>query len=370
MARRGENIRKRKDGRWEGRYTIKTKDGRKTCSVYASTYTEVKRKLAGAKMEHTSETAIQKERMTLNEAAAGWLIQVHDTKKASTYAKYKNVYDRYIRAGIGDVPIEKLDCGMLHAVYALAVSDSSKRSIQCVIKQISVYVQLQYHISVILLYEPKSHKELIPVKAFSISEQARLVQYLYRNLDNYKLGVLLCLHTGLRLGEICSLRWEDIDFAAKTLHIKRTVQRLPVENKMHKTMLVEDSPKTLCSEREIPVSDQMYELLLQFKAEGTAYVLGKNHAYDPRTYQYKFRQYLSEAGVEKHGFHTLRHTFATNCINSGADAKSVSEMLGHSDVRITLNRYVHPSIHVKRNHLNQLDSIYGQYLGQNLRQIP
>lgn len=370
MARRGENIRKRKDGRWEGRYTVKTENGTKTCSVYAANYAEAKRRLAKAKTEHIQSLSEQKETLTMDEAAESWLMKVHDTKKASTYTKYKTVYERYIRKAAGGVPVERVDCELLNAICETAVSDSSKKSIQCVIKQISVYVQLEYKIPVMQLHGLKRQKELLQVPVFSISEQTRLVQYLYCGLDNYKLGVLLCLHMGLRLGEICSLRWEDIDFSAKTLHVKRTVQRLPAENNRHKTMLVEDTPKTPCSKREIPISDRMYELLLQFKEEETAYVLGRNRVFDPRTYQYKFRKYLSEAGVEEHNFHTLRHTFATNCINSGADIKSVSEMLGHSDVKITLNRYVHPSMHVKRSHLNQLDSIYGQYLGQNLKQIP
>lgn len=366
MPRKGENIRKRKDGRWEGRYVIKVNNISKTRSVYAATYAEVKKKLAKAKTENTVHVSTFEVQITLNEAAEKWLKEVHETKKASTYAKYKSIYNKYIQEKLGTELFEKIDCEMIDGIYQSVTSESSKKSIQCVLKQIFSYAQSQYKISTVQMQKLKCQKEILPVKVFNTSEQARLIQYLYQDMDIHKCGILLCLHTGLRLGEICSLKWEDIDFTTKSLHINRTVQRLPSEKEEEKTMLVENKPKTLCSKREIPISDQIYELLQKFKTSETIYFLNKDRPFDPRTYQYKFKHYLCMAGVENHSFHTLRHTFATNCISSGADVKSVSEILGHSDVRITLNRYVHPSMDVKRNQLNQLDSIYGQYLGQNL----
>ena len=365
MARKGENIRKRKDGRWEGRYVTKEDNVSKIRSVYAPTYAEAKIKLAKARTEQPVTTVTNEIELTVNEAAWNWLEEVHKTKKPSTYNKYKTTYQHYIQEKIGEEQIEKVDSEMLEKIYQSAATESSKKSIRCVLNQIFSYAQIQYKIPVILMQKIKSQKETMPIKVFNTSEQAKLVQYLYQDMDIHKFGVLLCLHTGLRLGEICSLKWEDVDFSTKSLHVKRTVQRLPQEAGEKKTILVEDTPKTSCSMREIPVSEQIYELLLKFRSSEAGYIFNKNKPLDPRTYQYKFKQYLCKAGVEHHGFHTLRHTFATNCISSGADVKSVSELLGHSDVRITLNRYVHPSMEVKRNHLNQLDSIYGQYRGQN-----
>lgn len=365
MPRKGENIRKRKDGRWEGRYVVKADNISKTCSVYASTYAEVKKKLAKAKLENTTMVPVAEMQITLNEAAKNWLKEVYNTRKRSTYTKYKSIYNKYIKEKIGSEQIEKINFEMVDEIYQSALSESTKKSIQCVLKQIFSYAQFQYKIPIVQMQKLKCQKEVMTVKVFNTSEQGKLIQYLYQDMDIYKFGVLLCLHTGLRLGEICSLKWEDIDFTTKSLHINRTVQRLPDEDGEKKTVLVEDEPKTICSKREIPISNQIYELLLKFKSSETSYILNQDRPFDPRTYQYKFEHYLKEAGVENHSFHTLRHTFATNCISSGADVKSVSEILGHSDVRITLNRYVHPSIDVKRNHLNQLDSIYGQYMGQN-----
>ncbi len=365
MSRKGENIRKRKDGRWEGRYVVKEDNVSRIHSVYAPTYAEVKKKLAKARTENRVNVMTNELQLTVNEVAEDWLREIHNTKKSSTYNKYKAVYNHHIQKKIGEEWIEKIDFEKMEEIYQSVSSESNKKSIRCVLNQIFSYAQSKYKIPAVPMQKLKCQKEATPVKIFNTSEQTKLVQYLYQDMDIYKFGVLLCLHTGLRLGEVCSLKWEDVDFSTKSLHINRTVQRLPEEDGEKKTTLVEDKPKTNCSAREIPVSEQIYELLLKFQSSETGYIFNKDRPLDPRTYQYKFKQYLCKAGVEHHGFHTLRHTFATNCISSGADVKSVSEILGHSDVRITLNRYVHPSMEVKRNHLNQLDSIYGQYRGQN-----
>ena len=120
---------------------------------------------------------------------------------------------------------------------------------------------------------------------------------------------------------------------------------------------------TACSRREIPIPQQLLKILLQFR-NNMSYIVNGNAPMEPRTYQYKFQAYLRAADIPGSHFHILRHTFATNCINNGADVKSVSELLGHSNVTITLNKYVHPAMEVKRNYLDSLASIYGQIMGQ------
>lgn len=182
-------------------------------------------------------------------------------------------------------------------------------------------------------------------------------------MDIYKLAVLICLFTGLRLGELCALKWSDIDFDHKILRVSRTVQRLYMEGGRTKTILVETPPKSEYSKREIPLSETMFELLMAFHGS-EEYIFGKDKPLEPRTLQNHFKKVLKEAKLTDNNFHVLRHTFSTNCIEEGIDVKSLSEMLGHSDIQITLNRYVHPSMNTKRKHMDALSEFYGQICGQ------
>lgn len=148
------------------------------------------------------------------------------------------------------------------------------------------------------------------------------------------------------------------------LHVNRTVQRIETKNGATKTALLETTPKSTFSFREIPISIMLASLLLRFKKEGQEYVLCADKPMEPRTYQNRFKAYLRASDCREHNFHTLRHTFATNCIDNGMDIKSLSEILGHSDMQITLNRYVHPTMDTKRRYINTLSTIYSQFCGQ------
>jgi len=375
MARRGKNIRKRKDGRWEGRYMIyDPKTGKGTSySVYARSYTEVKEKLwvgrcaAGVAdrmpiWENNGEDGI-----TLEVAVLGWLEQIRQTRKYSTFCKYKLLCGKHLVARFGNVPLDEMDMAgakaLLEACLVHGDSASLQKSICCVLGQVLAYAKKQYHVGPGECPKPGVRAGRGPVGVLDHTEQAKLLRYLYRRMDRYRLGVLLSMSTGLRLGELCGLKWEDVDLEGKVLHVKCTVQRLFVEGKESRTALVEGEPKSEFSRREIPLSEEMIRLLGKYYGEGEYVVKGKGPM-DPRTYQKRFQKYLEEAGIGKRNFHILRHTFATNCIAGGGDVKSLSEMMGHSDVKITLEKYVHPGIEIKREQMNSLSTIYGQYLGQ------
>ena len=243
------------------------------------------------------------------------------------------------------------------------LSDSLSKSIYCVLNQILEYCNIRCHTDIRLAVRPKARTVAKPVKRLAQSEQTRLLREIYKDMDSSKFGILLCLSTGLRLGEICSLKWSDIDLNGKLLYVNRTVQRIAVDNHDTKTILLEDTPKSMFSKREIPLPNSIIPYLSAFR-QSEGYVISGRGPTEPRTYQYRFQKLLSDAGIGKHNFHVIRHTFATNCIDSGADIKSLSEILGHSSVNITLNRYVHPTIDTKRRHLNNLSLVYGQYAGQ------
>lgn len=372
MSRRGENIRKRKDGRWEGRYyTTEPETGKNIShSVYARTYGDVKEKLLLLKNmpEHVPKERRAEGKISFGEVAEEWLIVIRKGRKPATYMKYRMIYEKHIKEKLADCQFSELSGEVLSEALqekeSEAFSDSLLRSISCVLNQILSYATVHYHVEQLHYSAQKRKTKDSHCLILNQTEQGKLLQYLYRDMDIYKLGIVLCISTGLRLGEICSLKWKDVDLEGKVLTVNTTVQRIAADGYETKTILLEGEPKSIFSKREIPLSDELIKLLLPYYNNSEKYILGNAKPMEPRTYQEKFQKYLRQAGVEKKNFHILRHTFATNCINSGADVKSLSEMLGHSDVKITLNRYVHPSIETKRRHINSLSVIYGQYLGQ------
>lgn len=380
MARRGENIRKRKDGRWEGRYTyrVEGEDKSRVRSVYAKSYNEVRKKLSEAKQpaEEPAKQKTEGKNILFVDVAAEWLSYVAETKKYSTYVKYKQVYDKYLSdffhgQKLGSITAETVESrifpDILEKFQVEELSGSLKKSICCIINRILSYASKKYHITVgpIRLEQQKTSKK--PIQVFLVPEQQKLMDFLGRNMDLYKFGILLCLYTGLRLGELCALKWTDVDLENRVIYVTSTVQRLPVPNPVPggpKTVLIETEPKSFCSRREIPICDALYPLFLEILHQ-EKYVIGGNRPADPRTYQKKYASYLAAAGVDYRCFHTLRHTFASNCAACGADTKALSEILGHSNVQITLNRYVHPSMQLKRGYLNLLHAGFsGQNVGQ------
>ena len=200
------------------------------------------------------------------------------------------------------------------------------------------------------------------IEIINRTEQAALIRYLYKETDASKAGILLCIFTGLRLGEICSLKWDDIDFEQMIIHVRRTVQRISIDGNENRTSLIITEPKSIFSIREIPISKGTIHLLNKIK-HNEEYVIGGKKPLEPRTYQNRFKKYLKETAIKEYNFHALRHTFATNCIDHDMDVKILSEILGHANVQITLNKYVHPTMDTKRRQLAVLDSVYGQFCG-------
>lgn len=376
MARHGENIRKRKDGRWEGRYPVYNEEkGRQVyCSVYGRTYGEVKEKQAAQKNllknpikkafgEAASKKQMPPSDITLADAAQSWLAGIKEKRKLSTYVKYSLIYRNHIEKIFECAAVSEITDAYVEEKISDHLSGSVKKSIYCVLNQILKSASMQYSITLPGLERPASDVKNKPVKVLSKQEQSKLIAVLHKDMDIFKLAVLLCLFTGLRLGELCALKWADIDLDNKILTVNRTVQRLYVEGSGTKTTLIETEPKSEYSHRQIPLSAAILKLLLKFRSD-REYVFGGDTPLEPRTMQYQYKKILGEAKLPNTNFHILRHTFSTNCIDGGTDVKSLSEMLGHSDVQITLNRYVHPSMDTKRKHMEALSNYYGRIHGR------
>lgn len=377
MPRRGENIRKRADGRWEGRYVIYLPEkGKQQCSVYGKTYGEVKKKrseaieaINGRIPDQTPQKNLAgKKEIWFDDVVREWLLSIEQTKKPATYIKYNCIFETYLEDILADRLLREAATDDFQNMLIMRTADCSesiKKSIYSVISGALNYSSENYHTLPVQLKRKSIPGFKRKLDIYTQAEQSTLLRYLYTDMDIKKTGIILCLSTGLRLGEICALKWQDIDFQNKILTVNHTVQRIYVDDQIKKTALHEGQPKTFCSQRDIPLSDEILLLLLKFKQNDT-YVLNRKKPLEPRTYQYQFQRYQKEAGVTCRNFHVLRHTFATNCIGSGVDVKSLSEILGHSNVQITLNKYVHPTLDTKRQHMNNISSIYGQIVGQNI----
>ena len=377
MPRHGENIRKRADGRWEGRYMVyHPEKGKKQRSIYGKTYGEVKKRKNQAlkdvvnlePIDADTKTTPDKREILFEKVIPEWFEKIKKTKKHATYIKYCYIYKTYLtdilaEHFLSDAATEHFQDMLISRT--MNCSESIKKSIYSVLAGILSYGAENYYITPVRLKRkiPTSAKKKLNI--YTRREQTILLRYLYENMDIRKMGIILCLSTGLRLGEICSLKWMDIDFQNKVLFVNHTVQRIAVNDQKTKTALQVGSPKTACSQREVPLSDEILLLLSRFKHHG-AYVLNDSGPLEPRTYQYQFERFQKQAGIDCKNFHVLRHTFATNCIGNGVDVKSLSEILGHSNVQITLNRYVHPSLDTKRQYMNHISSVYGQIVGQGL----
>ena len=363
MARRGENIYKRKDGRWEGRYKsgIKANGTTKYSSIYGKSYSEVKSALS-KKRVNTVITNIP-QNLTLNNLFAIWFADIRLKVKESTYMNYQMKYTKHIQSSLGKIPYDKLTVEQLNnfaqAKLSSGLSLRYTADIMGVIKSVCRFTKKRFGYEdksefIILLKGKAKEKEL-----FGKEEQATLNKYLMANPTNSNTGILLSAATGIRIGELCALKWSDIDLRQKTLTVRNTVQRIQNIGGDTATKLIVTSPKSSSSVREIPLPDFIIPLLTDLKANDEYYLLsGTRGIIEPRTMQYRFKRILSDLKLSNVSFHSLRHLFATNCIELGFDVKTLSEILGHSSVEITLNRYVHSSMERKTKYMKSLSAFF------------
>ncbi|MDE6917443.1 MAG: site-specific integrase [Lachnospiraceae bacterium] len=372
MGRHGENIRHRKsDGRWEGRYKVYHEEKRDYVyrSVYGHTYDEVKEKLLVEKLTTRSVLSGGKKGggsiILFSKAADEWLMYIREKCKYSTYIKYSTVYRIHLAHILGDCPLIDITSIALQSEIPEHLSENQQKSIYCVANQILRFASDHYLVTVPALTRITARAEKRIVETLSIAEQTKLLDCLYTNMDKYKIAVAFSLCLGLRLGEICALKWSDVDIPSMTMTVNHTVQRIAVADEDLKTDLLESDPKSGCSKRLLPITCQILHMLDKIQSD-KPYIFGGEKPLEPRTMQYQFKRILKKAAIRDRNFHILRHTFATNCIEKGVDIKSLSELLGHSDVKITLNRYVHPTMDAKRLQLEQLIQFYDEIHGQAL----
>lgn len=372
MSKKGENIYKRKDGRWEGRYIkFYNGDGKaKYGYLYGKTYSEVKSKLRDVQAD-LKYGILPKPQATItySEILIAWLQSSRINVKESTYMRYKQLIDKHIAPSLGIFQLnristqlverfvdDKLKCGRLDGNGGL--SPKTVTDIITIIKSSMEYASYNGFSVTCNLSKLSIKKKEKEMRVLTTQEQKSLTCILLSETDLSKLGVLLSLYTGIRIGELCALRWENLSIDNKTLRVRETMQRIQSSesSEKSKTKIVITEPKSKCSIRDIPLPDFLLEIVKEFQSSPKAFVLtGERNRYiEPRTMQNRFQRYVKESGIQQANYHSLRHTFATRCVEVGFEIKSLSEILGHANVNITLNRYVHSSFDLKSNNMNKL----------------
>lgn len=373
MSRTGENIYKRKDGRWEARY-IDSYDGNgkaKYKYLYAPTYTEVKAKLLKAQnyTDLTSNLEKTKDKEKYEYWLDAWLHAKRLGVKESTYIRYRNTIENHIKPDLGKYPINKISTSLMEQFVSRklqngridgngGLSPKSMSDIMVIVKESFKYAQ-SYGVIVVCSFERISFKKNAQeMRVLSLLEEQRLLSVLFKDFDRYKMGVFICLYTGIRIGELCALQWKNVSLSENAIKIEYTMQRLQRENlnAVQKTRIIVTEPKSYAALRTIPLPEFVIDVIKPFAGSPNTYVLSGEckKIIEPRTMQNKFKTYLAEGKIEEANFHSLRHTFATRCIEAGFDVKTLSEILGHSSVKITLDKYVHSSMQLKRSNMEKL----------------
>ncbi len=305
--------------------------------------------------------------MKLKNWLSKWLETcVKNVNKEHTYVIYYDIVSKHIVPHLGDMELEELRVDILQDFVAYMskngnirtggkLAPNTVRGVVSVLKQSLDYAQnLNYikHNNMHFVRCPSMEEKR--VNAFDVVEQQKIERFIASSKKQNYIGVIVCLYTGIRLGELLSLKWEDIDFERGMMHITKTTCVL---KRGDKYVQIVDKPKSKAGERDIPLSKNLIEMLqshqLQSKGE---WVLSncRGNMVSPSAYQKTFANILKKCGISKKGFHSLRHTFATRAIEFGMDVKTLSEILGHTSPNITLSRYAHSMLSYKIEMMNKI----------------
>lgn len=298
---------------------------------------------------------------TINQITEEWKEEKKKYVKKSTYAAYQLLIQNHIKPYFGDLyevneekvqqfVFDKLDAGL---------SEKTIRDIIIALKMILKFgIKNGYleYVQIDAKFPSKQEKKDLDV--LSKADQKKFMEHLRNNFTFKNLGIFICLSTGMRIGEICGLRWCDVDTAEGVIKVRHTLQRIYIiEGETRHTELLLDTPKTANSVRDIPMSSELLKMLksLNKVVNENYYVISNDiKPIEPRTYRNYYKKLCKQLDIPELKFHGLRHSFATRCIESKADYKTVSVLLGHSNISTTLNLYVHPNKEQKKKTIDKM----------------
>ncbi len=302
---------------------------------------------------------LNKKTKTYSDVLYKWLSSKKNHIKESTYSRYLIIIESYIMNYLGNIYFKKLTTDDIKNFFnqddISILSNSLKSNIYIIINSsIKFGIEMKY-CKIKTIDKMVFKKNVNNVTFFTKKEEELLVEYLKNNMNLKNLLVLLGLFSGMRIGELCALKWSDIDFVNSTISVNRTVQRVKnIDNNSNsnsKTKLLIDKPKTESSIRKIPLPEIMMNFLNEYRKEEDCYIFTNDleRPKDPRAVEKYFAGLLNKIGINSLNFHSLRHTYATRLREDNVDIKIISELLGHSDWKITQSIYIHTTMEKKRS---------------------
>lgn len=284
--------------------------------------------------------------------------------KRSTFAAYTLLIENHILPTFGEMALVEEQDVQTFVFRKLneGLSHKTIKDILIVLKMILRFGaknQMTEYRQIDIKFPTERDKHSIDI--LNRSHQKQIMEYIRLHFTFKNLGIYICLSAGMRIGEICALTWDDLDVENGIIHVRKTIQRIYVIEEHRKyTEVILDTPKTKNSIREIPMTKNLLKMIRPIKkiVNGNFYVLtNEPKPTEPRTYRNCYKQFMQSLGLPLMKFHGLRHSFATRCIESKCDYKTVSVLLGHSNISTTLNLYVHPNLEQKKRCMEQMSRL-------------
>lgn len=305
--------------------------------------------------------------------AGYWLEKKKYEIRESTFANYTNLFVNNILPCLGDIPCDQFNNKLLQnfAYWCKDQGGKEKKGIsehyirdslllvKAVIKDgqdENIFPDFTFK----QIKIPKTLQIETQKQVYTEKEYKKIIDYILKNISNKSVGILIGIYTGMRIGEICALQWRDIDFEEKIINVNKTIQRIynPLDE-LEPSKVIITPGKTKNSIREIPISNDIVKILKTLKENDDFYILSnKKKPIEPRTYRKFYNKFMKAAGIEPIKFHALRHTFASINIENGTDVKTISEILGHSDISITLKTYTHISNKSKAKAIDKFNAMF------------
>lgn len=370
MARRGENVYKRADGRWEGRYGKgRRSDGKLIYGyVYARRYSDCKEKLDQAKARYLylGKKAKKCGSGTLCDFLRYWLFSIMKPHvKASTFSNYLTIAEKWILPFLGERKLHKMGKEEIQN-FINSLPDLSPGTVRNIYNVLHAAMKKAQEYDYVFVNPcegirlPRMEKR--EARLLTLQEQKALEQVVKKDKNGF--AILLASYTGLRVGEICGITWKDVDLKNEVLYVSRTIRRVQCHEPeaFAKTAVVVGSAKSDRSKRTIPLPYCIVKLFREHEkiSVGEYVFTYHGHPLEPRILQYRFKVLLKKAGLADINFHALRHTFATRCMELRFDIRTLSEILGHASAKMTLDRYGHSQLEHKRSVMKSLDGLFAR----------